>query len=109
MSDTISKALNDTLNSYQPEDSKIQAPLLSIYAINSSDYYLSPDYMTEEQKDLVIEYFDRVRPPLQRELIAQFQRDVPHARIVEIPNGHHYCFIKHEELVSDEMRKFLLS
>lgn len=109
MSDTISKALNDTLNSYEPEDSRIQAPVLSIYAINSSDYYLSPDYMTEEQKGLVIEYFDRVRPPLQRELIEQFRRSVRHASIVEIPHGHHYCFIKHDELVFDEMRKFLLA
>jgi non-heme chloroperoxidase len=109
MPDTISKALNDTLNSYQPEESRIQAPVLSIYAINSSGYYLSPDYMTEEQKALVIEYFDTVRPPLQRELIEQFRHSVPHAKIVEIPNGHHYCFIKHEEFVFDEMRKFLLS
>jgi non-heme chloroperoxidase len=109
MSDAIGKALNDTLNSYQPEDSGIQVPVLSIYAINSASDYLSPDYMTEEQKAEVIEYFDTVRPSLQRELIAQFRRDVPHARIVEIPNGHHYCFIKHEELVFDEMRKFLLS
>lgn len=109
MSDTIGQALNATLNSYQPEDSKIKAPVLSIYAINSSGYYLSPDYMTKEQKALVIEYFDRVRPPLQRELIEQFRRSVPHARIMEIPNGHHYCFIKHDELVFDEMRKFLLA
>ena len=108
MSDTIGKALNDTLNSYTPEDSKIQAPVLSIFAINGGDYYLSPDYMTEEQKAAVTEFFDTVRPPLQRELIGQFQRSVPHARIVEISNGHHYCFIKHEELVFDEMRKFLL-
>ena len=109
MSDTISQALNATLNSYQPEDSKIQTPILSIYAINSSGYYLSQDYMTEEQKALVIEYFDRVRPPLQRELIEQFRRSVPRARIVVIQNGHHYCFIKHDELVFDEMRKFLLA
>lgn len=109
MSDAIDKTLNDTMNSYTPEDSKIQAPVLSIYAINGSDYYLSPDYMTEEQKALVIEFFDTVRPRLQRELIEQFQRSVRHARIVEIPNGHHYCFIKHEELVFDEMRKFLLA
>jgi len=108
MSDAIGKALNDTLNSYTPEDSKIQVPVLSIYAINGGDYYLSPDYMTEEQKALVTDFFDTIRPPLQRELIEQFQRSVPQAKIVEIPNGHHYCFIKHEELVFDEMRKFLL-
>jgi len=108
MPDTISQVLKATLDSYTPEDSKIQAPVLSIYAITGGDYYLSPDYMTEEQKALVVEFFDTIRPPLQRELIGQFQRSVPHARIVEIPKGHHYCFIKHEELVFDEMRKFLL-
>ena len=106
MSDAIGGALNATLNSYQPEDSKIQAPVLSIFAINDGNYYLSPDYMTEEQIAVVTEFFDIVRPPLQRELIRQFQRSVPHARIVEIPNGHHYCFIKHEELVFDEMKNF---
>jgi hypothetical protein len=30
---------------------------------------------------------------------------VLHARIAEISKGHHYCFIKHKELVFDEMRK----
>jgi non-heme chloroperoxidase len=107
MSDAISNAINDTLSSYVPEDSKIEVPTLSIYAINSSRDYLSPHYMTEEQKELVMDYFDTIRPALQRELIAQFQRNVPHARILEIPDGHHYCFIKHDKIVFDEMRKFL--
>ncbi len=108
MSDAIGQALNVTLNSYTPEDSKIQCPVLNIYANKDVEYYVSPDYMTEEQKELLTEYFDTVRPPLQRELIEQFQRSVPHAKIVEISKGHHYCFIKHEELVFDEMRRFLL-
>jgi pimeloyl-ACP methyl ester carboxylesterase len=42
-------------------------------------------------------------------MIAEFQSRFPHARIVVIPNGHHYCFIAQEELVYDEMRKFLLA
>ena len=110
MSDSISKALNDTLrNSYKPEDSKIQAPVLSIYAIKDGDDFLSSDYMTDEQKALITEFFDTIEPPLTRECIEQFRRDVPHAKIVEIPKGHHYCFIKQEKLVFDEMRKFLLS
>jgi non-heme chloroperoxidase len=105
----VENALNATLNSYRPEVSNIQAPVLNIYAINGSEYYLSEDYMTAEQKAQVIAFIDNVRPSLQRELITQFQRDVPHARTVEISNGHHYCFIKHEQLVFDEMRRFLLS
>ena len=107
MSDTIGKAFSDTLNSYTPENSKIQAPVLSIYAILDSNDALSSDYMTEEQKALVTEFFDTIRPPLTRECIEQFRRDVPHAKIIEIPQGHHHCFIKQEELVYEEMRNFL--
>jgi pimeloyl-ACP methyl ester carboxylesterase len=106
---TINRALIDTMDRYTPEDSKIQVPVLSIYALKGSDYYVSLDYLTKKQKELVTRYFDRVKPPLQRELIEHFRRNVPHARIVEIPHGHHYCFIKHDELVFDEMRKFLLA
>ncbi len=40
--------------------------------------------------------------------IEQFQSAMPQARVVVIPNGHHYCFIKHAELVFNEMRTFLL-
>jgi non-heme chloroperoxidase len=108
MSESIANALRSTLNSYTLEDEKIQAPVLSIFAINNGAFYLSPDYMTEEQQAQVIDFYDNVRPPLQHECIEQFRRSVPHAKIVVIPKGHHYCFIKHEELVLDEMRKFLL-
>jgi len=107
MTPVIGKALNDTLTSYTPEDSKIRAPVLSIYVILDSAYFLSPDYMTEEQQKQVIEFIDVLRPIHQRECIEQFRRNVPHARIVEIPKGHHYCFIKHEDFVFDEMSKFL--
>jgi len=108
MSATIGKALNDTLTSYTPEDSQIHVPVLSIYTILDSAYFLAPDYMTEEQQAQVIEFIEKLRPPYQMECIEQFRRHVPHAKIVEIPKGHHYCFIKHEELVYDEMHKFLL-
>jgi predicted nuclease with TOPRIM domain len=56
----------------------------------------------------VIDFFQTVRESYNRQYFEQFQRMVPHAKIVEIPNGHHYCFIKQEELVYEEMRKFLL-
>ncbi len=109
MSDGIGAALNATLTSYKPEDSKIQAPVLSFIVFKSAEFYLSPDYMTEEQKAQVIEYLDTVRPALEQECVEQLKRDLPQARIVVIPNGHHYCFIKHEELVFDEMSRFLAS
>jgi len=107
MSDAIEQAFRDTLSSYRPENSKIRAPVLSMYAILNGEDALA-DYMTEEQKALVTEFFDTIRPPLTRECIEQFRRDVPHARIVEIPKGHHHCFIKQEEFVFDAMNNFLM-
>jgi non-heme chloroperoxidase len=108
MSDTISKAITDTLTSYAPEDSKITAPTLGIFAIHSGVHYISDDWMTEEQKVQIMEHFETTDNPWVKENIENFQRNVPHARIVEIQQGHHYCFIKQEELVYEEMRKFLL-
>ncbi len=108
MSDGIGKAINDTMASYIPEDAKIRAPVLSIYAIKDNTYYVSPAYMTEEQQAQQVEFFDAFVQPWNMHSIEQFRRNVPHAKIVEIPKGHHYCFIKHEELVFDEMNKFLL-
>jgi pimeloyl-ACP methyl ester carboxylesterase len=108
MTDAISQAINDTVNHYVPEYSNIQPPVLSIYAFRDSSDYLSSDYMTEEQKTQVVDFFTNVLWPHDEKIIEQFRRDVPHAKIVIIPQGHHYCFIKHEELVFDEMRKFLL-
>ena len=93
MSENISQALNTTLRTYSPEDSKLLAPVLSFFVIKSAEDHLSSDYMNSEQQARVIEYFDTILPPLQRDGIEQFRHDVPHARIVEIPHGHHYCFI----------------
>lgn len=107
-SEAITKALTDSLNSYVPEYSDILAPVLSFFAILDGRDYLSSDYMTGEQKGQVIDFFEAVIQPSQKHYIARFQSKVPHAQVVEIPGGHHYCFIKQEGIVFDEMRKFLL-
>jgi len=107
MSDGIFKAINDTISSYVPEDSRIQAPVLSIYAFKENTYSVSPNYMTDEQQAQMIEFFETAQQPWNLHCIEQFQRNVPHAKIVIIPNGHHYCFIKQEELVFEEMMLFL--
>ncbi len=108
MSDANSQALHDTLNSYAPENSKIRAPVLSFFVNASGTDYLSDDVMSSEQQAQVIEFFKTVRRPYNQEWIEEFRRAVPQARIVEIPDGHHYCFLKQEALVYSEMRKFLL-
>jgi pimeloyl-ACP methyl ester carboxylesterase len=108
MNDAINKAVMDMLTSYVPEDSKIKVPALSFFAISDGSEAISDDWMTEEQKTQVMEHFETRAAPWKRENIEQFRQNVPHATIIEIPQGHHHCFIKHEELVYEEMRKFLL-
>jgi hypothetical protein len=68
---------------------------------------VSPAYMSEKQQEQLIKFFDTFFQPWCKHCIAQFRRNVPHAKIVEVPHGHHYCFIKQEEFVYEEMRKFL--
>ena len=109
MSDTISKAITNTLTSYVPEDAKIKVPTLAFFSMSKCLYAISDDWMTEEQKAEIMKYFESVETPWTRDNIEQFRLNVPHARIVEIPDGHHYCFIAQEELVYEGMRDFLLS
>jgi pimeloyl-ACP methyl ester carboxylesterase len=106
MPDSIGEALSQTMVSYTPEDEKISVPALSIYAWLDSADYISSAYMTPEQIAQVIEFFEADRMAFQKESIARFRRLVPQARIVEIPRGHHYCFIQQEGIVFDEMRRF---
>lgn len=108
MTDSISKEINNTFASYSPEFSTIQVPVLSFFAMPDGSDFLSSDYMAEEQKVQVIDFVQKVLIPDRKKYIEKFQQKIPQAKIVEIPNGHHYCFIKQEELVFDKMRKFLL-
>jgi non-heme chloroperoxidase len=107
MTDDINKAIQAMIDTYIPEDAQIQAPVLSFFALTDSANYVA-DFMSDEQRAQVVEFFETVRTPYDRAWIEQFQRNVPHARVVVIPQGHHYCFIRQEELVFAEMRGFLL-
>ena len=108
MSETANKAIMDTLTSYALEDSKIKAPTLTFFSISKELNTLSDEWMTDEQKALILEHVEKREDPWTRESIELFRHNVPHARIIEIPHGHHYCFIEQEQLVYEEMRRFLL-
>ena len=108
MSDSISKAITDTLTSYVLEDSKIIAHTLAFFSLSKGLNTISDDWMTEEQKTELKSYVETREDSWTRESIEQFRQNVPHATIIEIPQGHHYCFIQQEELVYQEMRRFLL-
>lgn len=108
MSDAIRKAIRDNLTSYVLEDPQIKAPTLAFFAISKGIHSISDEWMTDEQKAEILNHVETKENTWTRESIQLFKRNVPHAKIIEIPQGHHHCFIKHEELVYEEMRKFLL-
>jgi pimeloyl-ACP methyl ester carboxylesterase len=107
MSDGISKALTDTLTSYVLEDSKIKIPALAFFSLSKGLNAISDEWMADEQRAEIIHHVEARENVWTRESIELFKQNVPHAKVIEIPNGHHYCFIEQEELVYEEMRKFL--
>ena len=108
MSDEVSQALTDMMSSYVLEDSKIKAPTLAFFALSKGLNTISDEWMTNEQREDLRMHVETRENAWTRECIAGFRQNVPHAKIVEIPQGHHYCFIEQEELVYKEMRKFLV-
>jgi non-heme chloroperoxidase len=107
MSDTISNAITNTLTGYVPEDPKIKAPTLAFFSLSKGINSISDEWMTDVQKTEIRNHVESRENFWTRESIEQFQRNVPHAKLIEIPHGHHYCFIQQAELVYEEMRKFL--
>ena len=97
--------VENLIKGYVPKRVEAKIPTLIFYALGIPT--LQSGY-TEEQIASFARYFRNVREPVLRSVIAEFQNRFPHAKIVEIPDGHHYCFMVQEELVHDEMRKFLL-
>jgi pimeloyl-ACP methyl ester carboxylesterase len=106
MSETIAKACRVTLDTYVPEESKIKVPALGIFAISNGRYYIA-DWMTEEQKAEVREFLATENYAWVTENIEAFKKAMPHAKVVVIPEGHHYCFIMKADQVYQEMSDFL--
>ena len=108
MSDAVSKSITDTLTSYVLEDSKIKSPALAFFALSKGLNSISDEWMTDHQKAEILHHVETRENVWTRESIELFRQNVPHAKVVEIPYGHHYCFIEQEALVYEEMRTFLL-
>lgn len=98
--------IENLITSYAPK--RVDAVIPTLCFFGDRKPKLSDDY-TDEQKAAYDQYDRDVRKPFFQYMIAEFQSRFPHAKIVVIPNGHHYCFIAQEELVCEEMRNFLLT
>jgi non-heme chloroperoxidase len=96
--------VDNLIDGYAPKRVEAKIPTLSFFARRKRR--LSNAY-TEEQKAAFDQFYRDVSEPFGRSLISDFQNRFPHAKTVVIPDGHHYCFMAQEELVYNEMRKFL--
>ncbi|RPJ25623.1 MAG: alpha/beta hydrolase [Chloroflexi bacterium] len=106
MPESVRKMIAENLvDGYAPKRMEARIPILRVYALGIPK--LSDAY-TEEQKAAFDQFYRNVRTPYLRSIISEYQNRFPHAKVVELPDGHHYCFIAHEELVYGETRKFLL-
>ena len=90
---------------YAPK--RVQAVIPTLFFIGNRKRTRFEGYTAEQIA--AYETFDReVREPFLREIVAEFQGRFRHAKTIVIPGGHHYCFMAQEQLVYDEMNKFLL-
>jgi pimeloyl-ACP methyl ester carboxylesterase len=89
---------------YRPDYTKIKAPALAFYAINGLQLWVPQN---EESRRKAQEFLDNVNLPYQRKNIEKFRREMKQGRIIELRNSHHYLFIKNQNEVVREMRKFL--
>jgi len=106
MPESVAEMMFENLfNGYAPKRVDAKIPTLSFYALGKPK---QSNAYTEEQKVSFDQFFLNVRNPFYMSLISEFQNRFPHAKTKVIPDGHHFCFIAQEELVYDEMRKFLL-
>jgi pimeloyl-ACP methyl ester carboxylesterase len=102
---SIGKQMLDAMIKYNPDHANIRVPFLSFVAIS---VFPPPAYLTEEQK-LVSEKFERtVWQPFQAAETAWLKLNIPQAKVIELQDSHHYCFMWQEDLVFEEMQKFLL-
>jgi pimeloyl-ACP methyl ester carboxylesterase len=106
MPDSVAEMMFENLwNGYTPKRVDAIIPTLSFYALGTPT---QSNVYTDEQKASFDQYFQNVRNPFYMSLISEFQSRFPHAKIVTLPDGHHFCFIAQEELVYNEMQKLLL-
>jgi pimeloyl-ACP methyl ester carboxylesterase len=106
MPSSVEKMIVENLiTGYAPK--KVEAIIPTLCFFGKRKRKLTDDY-TEEQKAAFEQFYRDVNEPFFRSVIAEFQTRFPHAEVVIIPDGHHYCFIAQEDLVYEEMRRFLL-
>lgn len=92
-----------------PDYKKVKAPALSFHAlptIKSAFPWITPDINAEVRKQAQ-DLLDTDMIPRQRRQLELFRKEVANARVIEMPNTRHDCFIDRQDEVVHEMRAFL--
>jgi pimeloyl-ACP methyl ester carboxylesterase len=101
-------AIIATATQSPPDYSGIRAPVLSYYALATTEELLPPD-APAARRDSARAYEREVIQPWTRASIGQLRSALPAARIVELPGTYHHHFIQHLERTADEVAAFLRS
>lgn len=105
MPDSVGNALVENLiTKYAPP--KVNDNIPRLYFFGKRRRKLT-DIYTEEQKADYERFYRNIMEPYFNSEMSGIQARFPHAKIMIIPDGHHYCFMAQEEFVHDEMKKFL--
>jgi len=108
MPDQIEAALLESMINAAPDFTRIVVPALSFYALGARHFPLPPGSDAAARQRLE-DWLQAMWFPYVRAQIARFRQEAPLGRVVELAEGHHYCFIDQAELVIKEMRGFLLA
>jgi pimeloyl-ACP methyl ester carboxylesterase len=104
LSREVGQAIFKNAATFRPDYTKVKAPALSFYA----NYGIQPWVpQNDEAQRKSREFLDTVNLPYQNKNIEKFKSQMRNGRVVEIQNSNHYVFIKNQEEVVREMRKFL--
>lgn len=105
LSREVGQALFKNATVYRPDYTKIKARALSLYAISGLPLWVPQN---EEARRKAQEFLDTVNSPYQRKNIEKFRKEMRKGQVIELKNSHHYLFIKNQDEVVREMRRFLL-
>lgn len=105
--DTVRRALLESLMSYEPDFSQIRSPALSLYAFWPPEAYVD-EGAPQDVRARVDDWLERRVYPWHRRSMERFAREVPQARVIEMPATHHWLFVHKRDEVLREMRQFLL-
>lgn len=103
----LNKQIWDGMDTAVTDYTKIKVPTLALYALDPFAPCFLPPNLADE-KLIKAQKFSKAYAERWRQSAARLQREMPQARVVEIPNSDHWFFIQNRAQTLREMRDFLI-